>query len=108
MNTNDGSFCVKTIPVIQSDLRGVLLLVVSYSDKVAGGGEGRPGDVEPAGAGQQLVGIRTDRGRAQNSDGSLKTITTNMDEQQKKDMAEPAADGRTFCHLEANHQSSYH
>ena len=57
-HTNDGSFCVKTIPVIQSDLRGVLLVVVSYPDKVAGGGEGRPGDVEPAGAGQQLVSIR--------------------------------------------------
>ena len=35
----------------------LLLFVVSYPDKVAGGGEGRPRDVEPAGAGQQLVGI---------------------------------------------------
>ena len=25
---------------------------------MTGGGEGRPGDVKPAGAGQQLVGIR--------------------------------------------------
>ena len=57
MKHRSGSFCVKTIPVIQSDLRGVLLVVVSYPDKVAGGGEGRPGDVKPAGAGQQLVGI---------------------------------------------------
>ena len=31
--------------------------VVPNSDVVAGGGEGRPGDVEPAGTGQQLVGI---------------------------------------------------
>ena len=38
-------------------LRGVLLFVVPEADEVAGGGEGRPGDVEPAGAGQQLVGI---------------------------------------------------
>ena len=38
-------------------MRGVLLLVVSYSDKVAGGGEGRPGDVEPAIAGKKPVGI---------------------------------------------------
>ena len=33
-----------------------LLLVVPYPDIVAGNAEGRPGDVEPAGAGQQLVG----------------------------------------------------
>ena len=33
-----------------------LLFVISYSDVVPGDGEGRPGDVEPAGAGQQLVG----------------------------------------------------
>jgi len=38
-------------------LRGVLLFVVPEADEVAGVGEGRPGDVEPAGAGQQLVGI---------------------------------------------------
>ena len=31
--------------------------VVPNSDVVAGGGEGRPRDVEPAGTGQQLVGI---------------------------------------------------
>ena len=35
-HTNDGSFCVKTIPVIQSDLRGLLLLVIANSDVVAG------------------------------------------------------------------------
>ena len=32
-------------------------LVVPNPDEVPGIGEGRPGDVEPAGAGQQLVGI---------------------------------------------------
>jgi len=32
-------------------------LVVPEADEVAGGGEGRPRDVKPAGAGQQLVGI---------------------------------------------------
>ena len=36
---------------------GWFSFVVPNSDVVAGGGEGRPGDVEPAGAGQQLVGI---------------------------------------------------
>jgi len=37
--------------------RGTRSFVVAEADEVAGGGEGRPGDVEPAGAGQQLVGI---------------------------------------------------
>ena len=32
------------------------LLVIPYSDKVAGLGEGCPRDVEPAGAGEELVG----------------------------------------------------
>ena len=32
------------------------LLVIPYSDKVAGLGEGCPRDVKPAGAGQELVG----------------------------------------------------
>ena len=34
-----------------------MLFIVPEADEVAWGGEGRPGDVEPAGAGQQLVGI---------------------------------------------------
>ena len=34
-----------------------MLFIVPEADEVAGGGEGRPGDVEPAGGGQQLVGI---------------------------------------------------
>jgi len=38
-------------------LRGLLLLVVPYPDEVAGDAEGFPRDVEPAGAGQKLVGI---------------------------------------------------
>ena len=36
-----------------------MLLIVTYSDEVSGDGEGRPGDVEPVGAGQELVGILT-------------------------------------------------
>ena len=35
------------------------LLVIPYSDKVAGLGEGCPRDVEPAGAGEELVGVFT-------------------------------------------------
>ena len=35
---------------------GYLLLVVIDADEVAGWSEGRPGDVEPAGAGEELVG----------------------------------------------------
>ena len=35
-----------------------MLFIVPEADEVAGGGEGRPGDVEPAGASQQLVGVR--------------------------------------------------
>ena len=42
-----------------SELRGLLLLVVPYPDEVAGRGCGVPGDVEPAGAGQELVGLFT-------------------------------------------------
>ena len=38
-------------------IAGSLLFIVPKADVVAGGGEGRPGEVEPAGAGQQLVGI---------------------------------------------------
>ena len=34
-----------------------MLFVISYPDEVAGRTEGSPGDVEPAGAGQELVGI---------------------------------------------------
>ena len=48
----------KIVPTILSELRGVLLLVVPKPNKVAGFGEGSPRDMEPAGAGQQLVGIR--------------------------------------------------
>ena len=48
---------IKIVPTILSELRGVLLLVVPKPNKVAGGGEGRPGDVEPAVAGQKLVGV---------------------------------------------------
>ena len=33
-----------------------MLLVVPDADVVAGNAEGTPGDVEPAGAGQELVG----------------------------------------------------
>ena len=74
-----------------------MLLVIANSDVVSGGGEGRPGDVEPAGAGKKPVGIRTDRGRAQNSDGSLKTITTNMDEQQNIIIYRRSRDGSLIC-----------
>lgn len=35
---------------------GLLLLVVIDADEVAGRSEGRPGDVEPTGAGEELVG----------------------------------------------------
>ena len=44
---------------ICDESRGLLLLVVTEADEMAGRGEGRPGDVEPAGAGQELVGIFT-------------------------------------------------
>ena len=37
--------------------RGLLLFVVSDADIVAGNAEGTPGDVEPAGTGQELVGL---------------------------------------------------
>jgi hypothetical protein len=37
----------------------VELLVVPYSNEMARSGEGIPRDVEPAGSGQELVGIRT-------------------------------------------------
>ena len=42
--------CIKTKKI------KIWLLVVPYSDKVAGLGEGVPRDVEPAGAGEELVG----------------------------------------------------
>ena len=45
-----------TIPEIHGESRGLLSFVVPYPDIVAGGTEGRPGDVEPAGAGEELVG----------------------------------------------------
>ena len=55
-----------TVPVIHvvlnhicDESRGLLLLVVTEADVVAGAAEGSPGDVEPAGAGQELVGIFT-------------------------------------------------
>ena len=41
------------------ELRGLLLFVVTDADIVAGQTEGLPRDVEPAGAGQELVGILT-------------------------------------------------
>ena len=44
---------------ICDESRGLLLLVVTEADEMAGRSEGRPGDVEPAGAGQELVGIFT-------------------------------------------------
>ena len=47
-----------TIPEILKS-RGLLLLVVPYLDIITGRTEGSPGDVEPAGAGQELVGILT-------------------------------------------------
>ena len=49
----------KNIPAILSELRGYLLLVVTDANVMAGSGEGRPGDVEPAGASEELVGIFT-------------------------------------------------
>ena len=55
-----------TVPVIHvvlnhicDESRGLLLLVVTEADEMAGGAEGSPGDVEPAVAGQELVGIFT-------------------------------------------------
>lgn len=47
----------KIVPTILSELRGVLLLVVPKPNKVAGFGEGSPRDMEPAVAGQKLVGV---------------------------------------------------
>ena len=49
----------KNIPAIPSELRGLLLLVVAEADEVAGLAGGVPGDVEPAGAGEELVGVFT-------------------------------------------------
>ena len=43
-------------PQFQSELRGMLLLVIANSDEVAGWTEGRPGNVKPAIAGEELVG----------------------------------------------------
>ena len=40
-------------------LRGLLLFVVPNPDEVAGLAGGVPGDVEPAGAGEELVGVFT-------------------------------------------------
>jgi len=45
-----------TIPEIHGESRGLLSFVVPYPDIVAGGTEGRPGDVEPTIAGEELVG----------------------------------------------------
>ncbi len=45
-----------TIPEIHGESRGLLSLVVPYPDIMAGRAEGRPGDMEPAGAGEELVG----------------------------------------------------
>ena len=44
-------------PRFNCESRGLLLLVVTEADIMAGRGEGTPGDVEPAVAGQELVGI---------------------------------------------------
>ena len=49
----------KNIPAIPSELRGLLLLVVAEADEVAGLAGGVPGDVEPAGAGEELVAVFT-------------------------------------------------
>ena len=46
-------------PEIHASLGECLSLVVPNSDEVARNAEGFPGNVEPAGAGQELVGILT-------------------------------------------------
>ena len=47
----------KTIPEILGESRGLLLLVISDADEVAGRAEWVPGDVEPTRAGEELVGV---------------------------------------------------
>lgn len=47
----------KTLPAIPNELWGVLLFVISNADIMAGYAEGTPGDVHPAVAGQELVGV---------------------------------------------------
>jgi hypothetical protein len=52
-------YCVKMSPRFMASLGDILLLVVPDSDEVAGWGEGVPGNVEPVGGGEELVGIFT-------------------------------------------------
>ena len=52
----NGILLCKNIPEIYES-RGLLLLVVCDTDIVAGNAEGTLGDVEPAGACQELVGL---------------------------------------------------
>ena len=49
----------KISPQFLGELRGVLLLVVPNPNIMSRSAEGIPGDVEPAGGGQELVGIFT-------------------------------------------------
>ena len=57
--TADPTLLCTFIPEIHASLGECLSLVVPNSDEVARWAEGCPGDVEPAGAGQELVGILT-------------------------------------------------
>ena len=49
--------CVKQSPQFLGELRGLLLLIVADADEVAGGAERVSGEVEPVGAGEELVGV---------------------------------------------------
>ena len=53
------NFGKKSIPEIHCESRGLLLFVVPNPDEVARLGEGVPGDMEPAGAGEELVCVLT-------------------------------------------------
>ncbi len=48
------TFCVSSLPTCFPCWQ--ILFVVANTDVVAGWGDGTPGDVEPAGAGEELVG----------------------------------------------------
>ena len=47
---------MRVLPAIPSELWGVLLLVIPNPDIMSGRGEGIPRDVEPAVAGEELIG----------------------------------------------------
>ncbi len=57
------NFGKKSIPEIHCESRGLLLFIVPNPDEVAGLAGGVPGDVEPAGAGEELVGDQENRPR---------------------------------------------